>query len=142
MVSKATAAQIRKIYILAKEQGMDNDLLHLYVDTLVKKKNLSKLSITDAVKVIDGLSGKKRAKDTEEHATKKQIWKIKEQARLLGWVNGNGENDEDRLNGFLRERFGVEHYKWLTKKKASDVIEAFKQMLERQKEECRDGKDI
>ena len=140
MQSKATPAQIRKIHILAKEQGMDSDLLHLYVYNLIKKDSISKLSITDAVKVIDGLNGKKRS--TEEHATRKQIWKLKELAKQLGWSEEDGGPDEERLNGFLRERFGVEHYRWLTKKKASDAIEAFKKMLERQKEECTNGSSI
>lgn len=140
MESRVTPAQIRKIHVLAKEQGMDYELLHLYVYNLTQKNSISKLSITDAVKVIDGLNGKKRLK--EEHATKRQIWKLKELAKQLGWLNQDGGPDEERLNGFLRERFGVEHYRWLTKKKASDAIEAFKKMLERQKEECKNGSGI
>ena len=74
MASRATPAQIRKIYVLAKETGMDSDLLHLYVSSTVKKDSLSRLTVTDAVKVIDGLSVKKKSR--EEHATKKQEWKI------------------------------------------------------------------
>ena len=66
MASRATPAQLRKIYVLAKETGMDSDLLHLYVFNTVKKDSLSALTITDAVKVIDGLSGKKRSR--QEHA--------------------------------------------------------------------------
>ncbi len=139
MASKATPAQLRKIYVLARETGMDSDLLHLYVFNTVKKDSLSGLTITDAVKVIDGLSGKKKSR--EEHATKKQEWKIKDLAKKMGWLDGAGGADEERLNGFLRERMGVEHYKWLSKKEASGVIEAFKAMLERM-EECEDGSGL
>lgn len=133
MASKATPAQLRKIYVLARENGMDSDLLHLYVSNITKKDSLSRISITDAVKVIDSLSGKKKGR--EERVTKRQEWKIKDLAKAMGWKNEKGEADEKRLDGFLRERMGVEHYKWLTKKEASHVIEAFKAMLERQKEE-------
>ena len=139
MASRATPAQLRKIYVLARETGMDSDLLHLYVSSTVKKDSLSRLTVTDAVKVIDGLSGKKKSR--EEHATKKQEWKIKDLAKKLGWLDKDGEADEGRLNGFLSERMGVLNYRWLSKKEASNAIEAFKSMLERQ-EECEDGSGL
>lgn len=133
MASKATPAQLRKIYVLARENGMDSDLLHLHVSRIAGKDSLSRPSITEAVKVIDSLSGKKKGR--EERITARQEWKIKDLAKAMGWRNEKGEADEKRLDGFLRERTGVEHYKWLTKKEASGVIEAFKSMLERKKEE-------
>ncbi len=133
MVSKATPAQLRKIYVLARENGMDSDLLHLHVSRIAGKNSLSRISITEAVKVIDSLSGKKKGR--EERITARQEWKIKDLAKAMGWKNEKGEADEKRLDGFLRERTGVEHYKWLTKNEASGIIEAFKAMLERQKEE-------
>lgn len=131
MAAKATTAQIRKIHVLAKERGMDADLLHLYIDSMVKKDSLAKLSISEAIKVIDGLAGKKAG---EEMATRKQQWKITEQVKKLGWTDEKGNVEEVRLNGFLKERFGIGHFKWLTKKAASDVIEALKAMLNRQEE--------
>ena len=57
-MNPASAAQKRKIFVLAKEQGMDQELLHAYVCALVKKESLSKLTIREAIQVIDGLSGK------------------------------------------------------------------------------------
>lgn len=139
MASKATQAQLRKIYVLAKEAGMDHDLLHLYVNRMAKKESLSELTITEAGAVIDGILGKARGKG--EHVTRRQEWKIKDLAKKMGWKDEKGEADEKRLNGFLRERAGVNHYKWLSKKEASGVIEAFKDMLKRQ-EEDKDGNSL
>lgn len=56
---RVTAAQNRKIHMLASQLGMDDDLLHEFVDMLTGKKHISSLSIMEAVKVIDGLEGKK-----------------------------------------------------------------------------------
>lgn len=135
-MAKVTTAQIRKIHVLAKERGMDDDLLHIYIQNLVKKESISKLTISEAVRVIDGLEPKSGGAG-EAHATRKQLWHINKQLKELGWVDDQGEPDMKRLDAFLRERFGVEHFNWLTRRKASEVIEAFKAMIERKKtNEC------
>lgn len=56
---KITQAQMKKIHALAKEIGMDDDLLHGYVYMLTEKESLKDLSLNDAAKVIDGMTGKK-----------------------------------------------------------------------------------
>lgn len=127
---KVTPAQIRKIHALARERGMDDELLHIYVQNLVKKESISKLTISEAARVIDGMEPRPGGAG-QARATRKQLWHINKQLSEIGWVDDRGEPDTTRLNGFLRERFGVEHYNWLTRRKASEVIEAFKAMIER-----------
>jgi len=56
-MAKITIAQMRMIYGLAKKKGMDNDTLHAYIYQLTNKSSLKHLSIMDAKKVIDSLSG-------------------------------------------------------------------------------------
>lgn len=56
---KITTAQNRKIHMLASQLGMDDDLLHEFVEMLTGKTHISGLTVMDAVKVIDGLEGKK-----------------------------------------------------------------------------------
>lgn len=135
-MAKATPQQISIIHVLAKERGMDNELLHIYVQNLVKKESISKLTISEASRVIDKMEPRPGGAG-QAHATRKQLWYINKQLRELGWVDGCGEPDTTRLNGFLRERFSVDHYNFLTRRKASEVIEAFKAMIERKKtNEC------
>ena len=56
---KITAAQNRKIHMLASQLGMDDDLLHEFVGMVTKKEHISGLTITEAIRVIDGLTGKR-----------------------------------------------------------------------------------
>lgn len=140
---KASNAQIRKIHILAREQGLDTDTLHSMVYKTVSKEHISQLAIAEAVKVIDSLSGKKIKKDSNpaEVASMRQINYIKGMMQQLGWVTEAGEPDLKRLNGLLSKCFKLDSFKWLTKEKASDVIEALKSMLERHKENVYGSKE-
>lgn len=70
-MAKISAAQQRKIHVTAKELGMDDDLLHAYVSMLTGKESLKELTVADAVKVIDGLEGKK-GYENGDHATYRQ----------------------------------------------------------------------
>ena len=53
-----TRLQLSKIYALAKKHGMDNELLHSYVEALIGKDSLKKLSYEEAERVADSLMGK------------------------------------------------------------------------------------
>ncbi len=130
MAAPITASQMRKIHVSARERGMDNDLLHIYVSTLTGKDSLRELTISEAVKVIDSLEG--RTGDASAKASYKQIGYIHGLMRELGWVREDGKPDEDRLNGFLRKRCGVDHWRWLSRSAASKVIEALKNMAQNQ----------
>lgn len=132
-MAKATAAQIRKIHVLARERAMDDDLLHLHIQNLTHKEHIRDLTVMEAIWVIDSLEGRPR-EQKKEPATSRQMWFIRKLLSELGWTDEKGEADMERLDGFLRERFGVGHHKWLDKSKASQVIEAMKAMLERQQE--------
>ncbi|MGL4791892.1 MAG: hypothetical protein ACRCW1_10820, partial [Anaerotignaceae bacterium] len=50
-----TVAQLRKIHILAKERGLDNEMLHAHIFNLTQKDSIKALSVAEAIKVIDGL---------------------------------------------------------------------------------------
>ena len=56
---RITQAQQRKIHAMARELGMDDDLLHSYVSMMAQKDSLKALSLTEAIKVIDGMEAKK-----------------------------------------------------------------------------------
>lgn len=130
-----TQAQLRKIYALSRERGIDSETLHAHVNALTKKASLKSLTIAEAVKVIDSLEGK--AATTPGMMTAAQERYIMGMMKDMGWTDENGLPDMNRLQGFVRERFKVEHVKWLTSSKASQVIEAFKAMKARGADEAR-----
>lgn len=66
--------------------------------------------------------------------TWKQMSYIQSMARELGWVTEEGKVDDKRLNGFISKRFGVDHYRWLSRSMASKVIEGLKNMRKGQEE--------
>lgn len=129
-----TAAQIRKIHVLANERGMDADLLHAHIQVLTKKDSIKKLSLDEGIRVIDSLEGRPGKSQGQEKASYKQNQYIFGLMRKLGWVTDAGEPDTDRLDRFLqspRAGFNIGSYKWLTRSKASQLIEALKDMIER-----------
>ncbi len=128
-----TAAQMRKIHVIAREQGMDNDLLHIYVEIVTGKDSLKKLSINEAIKVINGLE-RKASKDRSGRMTKKQYAYINDLMKKLGWVDESGNPDNKRLDGFCQKRFSVDNHNWLTSAAASKVIEGLKNMIKNQED--------
>lgn len=123
---KVTAAQIRKIYIAAREHGIDDDLLHEHVFMAVKKDSIKLLTREEAAKVIDSLEG--RQASGKDPMTQKQRWYILSLAKKLGWTDEAGKVDEKRLNGMCEKYAKAGCYKWLSKNGASKVIEALKNM--------------
>ena len=130
-----TTAQIRKIHAVARERGLDQDLLHYHIETVTGKDSIKKLTIMEAVNVIDALEGKRTEASGEPRATAKQTWFINSLMKELGWIDEAGKPDMKRLDGFLSKRMGIDSYKWLTKSKASKVIEGLKELAERKEQQ-------
>lgn len=127
-MKKVTPAQIRKLHVLSRERGMDADLLHEYIGMLTGKESIRELSCADAIRVIDMLEGKQDSKGKQMHASSRQMAYIMGLARELGWVDGNGKVDAERLDGMCKKLAGIHSHKWLDKRQASDLIEALKNM--------------
>ena len=132
-MNMASAAQKRRIFGLARKRGMDDDLLHAYIEALVQKDSIRKLTMMEAVRVIDGLSGKDvrspdPRRDDMSYAQKRYLMSL---AVQLGWVDEDGQLDESRLTGFCRSQYNVLHWNCLTRSKACKAIEALKSMGER-----------
>lgn len=122
-----TAAQMRKIHVLARDYGMDNDLLHVHVQTVTGKDSLKKLSLGEAVRVIDSLE-----KRSVDQMTRRQKYLIDRLLQELGWTDEQGKPDYKRLDGFCGKYCGVDSHKWLTRRNASNAIEGLKNMLQRE----------
>lgn len=132
-----TYEQIKKIHVLANERGMDSDLLHEHMEMLVKKSSIRELTKQEAIILIDSLEGKTGSRNVKDRATARQMHYIYGLMKELGWVDGDGKPDLDRLNRFLRSDkagFNLEDYRWLNIGIASNLIEAFKDMVTREQE--------
>jgi len=127
-----TAAQMRKIYALSRERGIDNDTLHQHVYGLVKKDSIKKLSKIEAIKVIDSLEG--QLTSTPGMMTEKQWMYINGLLVKLGWVTAGGKPDMKRFMEFIKSQFSIESEKWITSSAAGKIIEAFKAMNNRAKQ--------
>ncbi len=130
-----TYDQIKKIYAVARERGIDNDLLHEHMEMLLHRSSVKELTKKEAVTLIDSLEGK--APSGQDHATGKQMQYIYGLMKELGWMTDEGKPDHDRLNRFLQSDkagFHLSDYRWLEKGPASDLIEALKAMRKRKQE--------
>ena len=127
---KITPGQMKKINALAKETGMDDDLLHGYVHMLTEKESLKELTAFDAARVIDGLVGKKGYAQGDRISYRQEQF-IFILMKKMGWTDSDGNPDRKRLNGFIKKQYGIEDYRWTTRGIASKVIEAFKELAAR-----------
>ena len=128
-MSKITSGQIRKIFVLKRELGLDDDTLRSYIYNLVKKDSLKALTIHEAIKVIDSLDN-----TTEEQPNRisvKQQKYIRGLAIKCGFANEKKELDTVKLNKWLENRYHVSNILWLTPKNASDAIEGLKAIRNR-----------
>lgn len=136
MGKAVTYGQIKKIHVLAKERGMDNDLLHEHMEMLVGKSSIRELTKKDAIALIDSLEGK-GSRNVKDRATPKQMHFIFGLMKEMGWTTEDGNPDLDRLNRFLQSDkagFKLSDYRWLNIGTASNLIEAFKRMAAAERE--------
>lgn len=131
---KITQGQMKKIHALAKEIGMDDDLLHEYVYMLTEKDSLKELTLNDAARVIDGMTGKKGYAQGDRISYRQEQF-IFLLMKKMGWTDSDGNADLKRLNGFIKKQYGIEDYRWTTRAIASKVIEAFKEFTGREEPE-------
>lgn len=129
-----TYSQIKKIYALAKEYGMDNDLLHEHMGMLTGKASMKELSMKEAAALIDSLEGKNAGRSAKDRATSRQMHYIYGLMKEIGWADEDGRPDMKRLNRFLGSPdagFRVSDYRLLNIGMASNLIEALKAMASR-----------
>jgi hypothetical protein len=119
-----TQAQIKKLWAVSRETGLDETLLHDLVWNITGKEHIPEMTKEEAIHVIDWIEEHKE--NRPDMATKRQIWKIDQLSKELGW------NEPKHLRGFLRKYAKVEHTRWLTKEQASKVIEGLKAILKKQ----------
>lgn len=128
-----TGKQRGAIFAIAGKLGLDNDALHDVVGWYTGQESISQLTSHQAATVIDELKRRAGQGPSPGWATERQRGKLFTLCRELGWVTECGEVDMKRLEGFIRSKYGIERFKWLTSGAASKVIEGLKAMDRRGK---------
>lgn len=128
---KRTPAQLRRIYGLAKERGLDDEMLHSYVFNLTGKESLKDITVTEAIRVIDALAPS--GGSVAGGITVKQQKYMLALARELGWVDESGDADVKKLDEFALKNYKKYAVKWLTTKEAGKMIEGMKAILKKDK---------
>ncbi len=142
MAEKGNRSQIKSIWGLAKSKELnlaDEDLYAIIIretgkDSMrqltTKEKNRV---ITVLINMKDSVKGKRT--DTGGNTrTTRQRKKIYMLTKELGWNNNNA-----RINGFVKKMFNVERLEWLDNNQCSRLIEMLKSMVEREAAKKGDG---
>lgn len=122
-----TKPQIKKIYVTAKQLGMDTEDLHGLVHNMTGSDHVSTITKAQAGRLIDYLEERSRKNYRPEAASRQQLYLIRKLAAELGW-----SDNPKRLEGFIKRQTGVEHERWLNAGGAWKVIEGLKKMLQRE----------
>ncbi len=136
-MSSLSHEYIKRIYGNAKGQGLDNEALHSLVFRLTGKDSIRKLSRTEAESIIENLGGRKHYR---KYTNSGQGMISEGQTKLLfalmyklSALDGRGNNVGQRLLGLAKKMHRRDKLEWLTKKEASELTEALKNMIEREK---------
>jgi len=127
MAQLITQPQIKKLWVMARELGMDEVDLRGVVYNITGSDHISTLTVAQAARVIDYLQDRLDRQYRPEMASKAQVWKINKLAGELGWAD-----NPKRLKGFVKKYAKVEDLRWLTARAAWQIIEGLKKLLERQ----------
>lgn len=119
-----TEKQRRLLFLLAKQRGMDNELLHSYVETQTGKQSITEVTTQEAKTLIDNLQEKKQT--AKGYITEKQLKYVKGLCQCLSW-------EEKALRQFIEKQYGISNVNWLTSKQAAKLIEGLKNIWEKDK---------
>ena len=118
---------MRKLWAVAREYGVDKDMLHTLCREELNEEHISMLSDRQAIYLIDRLQGKDAVKPSPRgKITAEQKKYIRDLEIKLGWADNPA-----RLAGFIKKYAKTTLLDWLTVRQASKVIEGLKALAER-----------
>lgn len=133
-----TPASLRTLWAIAKspELSMNDDDLHAVVYRATRKSSMKELTqgeINNLARVLQNMkdgTGQKRTDEGGDPRTVAQRRKIYALCEELGW-----NDDNRRINAFVKRMFGVDRVEWLTMAQCNVIIEALKKMAARKENE-------
>lgn len=112
---------------LAKQIGLSPDEAKEMAYMLIGKDSLTKFTQKELNEVCHEILSRKDAlKRSRGRISDRQIYKVKEYERLLGW-----DNEPKRLAKFIEKDYHVSELRWLTPSQGSNLIDGLKKMYER-----------
>ncbi|WP_165825227.1 regulatory protein GemA [Rhodopseudomonas palustris] len=126
--ARASAPQIAKIHVLAKQAGIDEDCRRDMMFSVCGKRSAADLTPGEAVAVIDRLKGASKPDIDGPYGKKlRALW-------ISGWHLGVVHNRTDAaMLAFLERQTGIERTRWLrAATDARKAVEALKLWLSRE----------
>jgi hypothetical protein len=115
------------IWGLAKGLGLHKEELYSVLFRETQKDSMRACTEKELRRVVQALVIlKEETKSRPGMASNKQIWKIRQLEKELGW-----DDNPKRLTSFLRKWYGVERPEWLSSRNAWKAIESLKKVLEK-----------
>ena len=112
-----TEKQRKLLFVLAKQRGMDNELLHSYVETQTGKQKYYRSNNTRSKNIDRWIAGKET--NSKRIYYGKQLKYVKGLCQCLSW-------EEKALRQFIEKQYGISNVNWLTSKQAAKLIEGLK----------------
>ncbi|WP_193774543.1 phage protein GemA/Gp16 family protein [Vallitalea guaymasensis] len=121
-MAKMTQSQRKMIFGLSKKYGLDKNTLYNLIYRIAKKEHISELTKREAIQVIDNLTDKPKQEGMATYNQMKYIKDLAVQANI------------NSLRNFIEKRFSItcpvnDIFRFVTKRKASSIIEALKNMV-------------
>lgn len=115
---------LAQFFGLGKQLGLTPEQAKQAAYSLTGKDSMTKLKSHELDAVCwEMIARKNHQQHRAGMATSRQLFKISEYERALGW-----DKEPERLRGFLMKYHHVEDVKWLSASKASKVIDGLKAM--------------
>lgn len=119
---------IKKIWATARSIGMEREDLYSVLQRETGKDSMRQCTSKELERVLLSLQSIKGFDNFRgNRATKRQLWKIEQLEKQLGW-----QDDPRRMQGFLKKFYSVEHMEWLTSAQAWRLIESLKKLVEKE----------
>lgn len=115
--------RVAKIFILAKEKGIDNELLHTIIYEKTHKESIKDLSEIELLEIIEVLKGESKKQIRQKFSQDDYIQSLVMKLKV--------ESPATYLSGIMK-RMGKSDYSELSVKDKSRIIEALKDILKRQ----------
>ncbi|GLC87512.1 regulatory protein GemA [Lysinibacillus piscis] len=118
---------IKKIWATARSIGMEREDVYSVLQRETGKDSMRNCTLKELERVLLSLQSVQGFSNFKgNRATKKQLWKIGQLEQQLGW-----QDNPQRLQGFIKKFYSVEHIEWLTSAQAWRLIESLKKLVEK-----------
>ncbi len=132
-VNTISNVQKKALWGAAKANGLDKEALYDVIESITGKEHMTDLTYVEAAKVLDRINNKetyekKNQKRTDKGGNIETIAQRRKIYMLTGQLGWN--NDNNRINGFVKKNFSVDRIEWLSMQQCNKLIEMLKKMVE------------